>query len=693
MKLLQLMFFGGILLLTTIVSAQTYPMKTFQEVQEPTNVNTTDESPLLGDTVRVTGVVATGPRDIWIGTRWSFFLVNTGGGAWSSLQIVQHDSFSTGTDAGIVEPGDSITVTGIIEEFESATQLAILTNPVTPIDFLGAVTLPPNFPQRPILLSMGDLQTVELGEKYEEVLVRLENVVMLNNDVGGGEGLLGSQDGNFQISLEDWNNELHTCLAGGGSCEWPPRSWIFNVTGYIRDKQAGTPGARFMIAPWSLEEPYFEILAKAPLVENLSRDPAAPSSSDGVRVAAKITDDVGVTSAFVTYSVDNAAWIDLFMSPVPSFPDSFSATIPSQSEGSLVKYFLQSSNDDDITAIIPGDTLKGPLFYFVRNGDLSIQDVQQNPFGGPNSGYIDSEITLTGIVTSDSLQANNYWVQNGNGPWSGILINDFTNDPSPGDNVKVTGTIIESFGFTRMDDITTYEVISSDNTIPAPKIFDIELINTGSDSAEAYEGVLVELQNVVVVDDFPDSGPFGEFTVGDTSIFPLPNTSSNVNWIRVDDLNRGFNGNVGELENFSFSNGDTIDILRGYLYWSFSNFKLVPRDSNDVIGFRKIVSVRKDGGALPETYTLSQNYPNPFNPETELNYSLPIGGEVKLVIYNLLGQQIATLVDEFQPSGNYTAKWNGRTDFGRLLSSGVYFYKMSVDDGKFTETKKMLLLK
>ena len=279
MKLLQLMFFGGILLLTTIVSAQTYPLKTFQEVQEPTNINSSDASPFSkegngttkGDTVRVTGVVATGPRDIWIGARWSFFLVNTGGGAWSSLQIVQHDSFATGTDAGIVEPGDSITVTGIIEEFESATQLAILTNPVTPIDFLGAVTLPPNYPQWPILLSMGDLQTVELGEKYEEVLVRLENVVMLNNDVGGGEGLLGSRDGNFRISLEDWNQDLHTCLLTGGGCEWPPRSWIFNVTGYIRDKQAGTPGARFMIAPWSLEEPYFEVLAKAPLVENLSR--------------------------------------------------------------------------------------------------------------------------------------------------------------------------------------------------------------------------------------------------------------------------------------------------------------------------------------------------------------------------------------------------------------------------------------
>ena len=104
-------------------------------------------------------------------------------------------------------------------------------------------------------------------------------------------------------------------------------------------------------------------------------------------------------------------------------------------------------------------------------------------------------------------------------------------------------------------------------------------------------------------------------------------------------------------------------------------------------GIRRQTRVKAGRGSqknLPDQETIPNGY--------RRAWTQPRCG-VKLVIYNLLGQQIATLVDEFQPSGNYTAKWNGRTDFGRLLSSGVYFYKMSVDDGKFTDTKKMLLLK
>jgi len=163
--------------------------------------------------------------------------------------------------------------------------------------------------------------------------------------------------------------------------------------------------------------------------------------------------------------------------------------------------------------------------------------------------------------------------------------------------------------------------------------------------------------------------------------------------IRIDDgvtARAAFPGNNPVV----FQNGDSIKVIRGNLIWSFGNMKIVPRDTFDIIGHKKkIVSVRDEGGFLPKAFSLSQNYPNPFNPETELNYSLPVGGEVSLVIYNLLGQRIATLVDEFQPSGNYTAKWNGRDDFGKLLSSGVYFYKMNVDNGKFTDVKKMLLLK
>mgnify|MGYP001581765813 FL=1 len=94
----------------------------------------------------------------------------------------------------------------------------------------------------------------------------------------------------------------------------------------------------------------------------------------------------------------------------------------------------------------------------------------------------------------------------------------------------------------------------------------------------------------------------------------------------------------------------------------------------------------------PTTLTLSQNYPNPFNPETRIDYTLPRSGKVTIVIYDMLGKEVRILVNNYQTTGNHETIWNGKTDFGSLAPSGVYFYKLSVDD-IFYETKKLVLLK
>lgn len=87
-------------------------------------------------------------------------------------------------------------------------------------------------------------------------------------------------------------------------------------------------------------------------------------------------------------------------------------------------------------------------------------------------------------------------------------------------------------------------------------------------------------------------------------------------------------------------------------------------------------------------YRLGQNYPNPFNPTTVISYQLAAGSHVELKIYDMLGSEISTLVDEFKPTGNYTLEFNSQT---RGLSSGIYFYTLKAGD--YTHTKKMLLLK
>ncbi|TFB10246.1 T9SS type A sorting domain-containing protein [Candidatus Marinimicrobia bacterium MT.SAG.2] len=85
-------------------------------------------------------------------------------------------------------------------------------------------------------------------------------------------------------------------------------------------------------------------------------------------------------------------------------------------------------------------------------------------------------------------------------------------------------------------------------------------------------------------------------------------------------------------------------------------------------------------------YELSQNYPNPFNPTTTLSYAIPRSGDVTLIIYNILGEEIISLVNEFKSAGRYEITWDASAQ-----SSGIYFYRLK--SGDFEETKKMVLLK
>ncbi len=109
-------------------------------------------------------------------------------------------------------------------------------------------------------------------------------------------------------------------------------------------------------------------------------------------------------------------------------------------------------------------------------------------------------------------------------------------------------------------------------------------------------------------------------------------------------------------------------------------------DWSDVFNFTVNLDVSVDPESVPEEFQLKQNYPNPFNPSTQINYSLPNNAHVKLRVFNALGQQVATLVDERKSAGNYSITFNASG-----LSSGLYFY--SIEAGDFRQTQKMVLIK
>ncbi len=111
------------------------------------------------------------------------------------------------------------------------------------------------------------------------------------------------------------------------------------------------------------------------------------------------------------------------------------------------------------------------------------------------------------------------------------------------------------------------------------------------------------------------------------------------------------------------------------------------------------IALRLTGAAnLPKEFALEQNYPNPFNPITKINYALPKNAKVSLKIYDILGQEIITLVEEIQEAGYKSVEWNSTNNTGNPIASGVYFYQLeatSVNDlnKTFTKVRKMLLVR
>jgi hypothetical protein len=110
------------------------------------------------------------------------------------------------------------------------------------------------------------------------------------------------------------------------------------------------------------------------------------------------------------------------------------------------------------------------------------------------------------------------------------------------------------------------------------------------------------------------------------------------------------------------------------------------------------ITSMEENSIMPQKFVLLQNYPNPFNPSTVISYQLPVSGNVTLKIYDVLGNEVATLVDEYKPAGIYEVKFQSAVG-NRQLASGIYFYQLKVFDPEsgsgqvFVQTKKMILIK
>ncbi|QQS35896.1 MAG: T9SS type A sorting domain-containing protein [Ignavibacteriales bacterium] len=166
-------------------------------------------------------------------------------------------------------------------------------------------------------------------------------------------------------------------------------------------------------------------------------------------------------------------------------------------------------------------------------------------------------------------------------------------------------------------------------------------------------------------------------------------TNGGSNWQEIwsaENDGQGFMWRQKNVDLTAYSNRSNLKL--GWQYVG-NDGDLVGLDGIKIVGFP--TSVEEIDSEIPETFDLSFNYPNPFNPSTKFRYALPEARNVKVIIYNINGEKVTELVNNYQNAGTYEITWNGKNDLNQEVASGTYIY--SVVAGDFSQTRKMVLLK
>lgn len=650
-----------IILLSLSVFAQ-YPAKTVEEIQFVTDPAVNDASPLLGDTVEVRAMVTTDIRSLVVGGRWACFVVDPDfpNDPWNGMFIIQNDSSITGTGFQNLLPGDICRFTGVVNEFQGFTQLNLLTDPLVPVVLENLGTLP-----QPIVLSTQDLSIPELAEQWEGQFVRIASSQIIDNNVSSNRASISDSTG-IATFLDDYFR-FYRSRFDNNTYNWPANGSEVDATGFVRGLTDG-----YSLNPRDFND--LIILGGPPVISNATRSPALVTSMDDVTVSADITDNSSITSAEIHYSINNGSFQT---APMTANGDSWSGIIPAQSDAIGLRYFISATDTDANTSTLPADTSRATgsiLRYVVRDNGLFISDIQDTRgYSDGASPYQNYIVTISGVVMSSPSQFSGYFIQDAEAAWSGILVNNLSAAYQIGDLIEVTGRVIENFGWTQID-ANSNSLLTAGFGAWNPIVLPTGDIATGGALGETYESVFVEVQNVTVTDALPDSANnFGEFIIDDGS-----------GGVRVDDLSAQYEGNLGG----EIMNGMMGD-LRGFHAYTFSRFKIEPRDSNDVMLFP--VGIEDEIG-IPGEFALEQNYPNPFNPTTTIRYSVPAAGaNVSLVVFNQLGQQVRAISGLKQTPGTHQVVWDARNDNGVAVTSGIYLYRLTQGENQIT--RKMLLLR
>jgi len=403
-----------------------------------------------------------------------------------------------------------------------------------------------------------------------------------------------------------------------------------------------------------------------PVIESVNRNVIIPDANASTEVTAVVSDDKGVANVNLIYSNDGVIFTSVAMSNTSG--NNWVGSVPESlyNDGDLFGYYVEAidiisqTDTSEIVMLFAGNTPIENIKRQTENGVLENPNVMAKVTGTVSAG--------TGTYSAGRIEA---YIQD---ETAGVLVIAFgTVTPAMVENnsYTVTGKIIQYNGLIEIE----------------PKTPDTDIIDNGADTAlvpitatlseinsnpEFYESRLVKVE-------FAELSSQTAWLSGNTSgstmkIFVGTDTLD----LRVD-----ADTDIWGSESPEFPN-DITGVLGQYDSSNpyNSGYQLMPRRLTD---FEKSVGVDGENG-IPTVYALSQNYPNPFNPSTKIKFSLPENGMVSLKIYDILGREVMTLINEELSASYQTVEFNASQ-----LSSGIYFYRLKVNN--FTSVKKMILMK
>lgn len=720
---------AGLLLLAAVGAQAQYPKitcKQLQEVSQDKLKACNDSSSYFGDTVTVVAVVTIDANLIDVpsssvqgGFRPFVHVMDTAndgqGGDFHGLQVMGVYTDGSGNSLPVADvynlyAGMVVELTGVVGRYLGETQLSLLNN--SSLTVLGNQSKP-----KPVVVDLGKLndntRTNQLptGEEFEDSYIEIRNLTVTNVQHFNGNRVsfdVADANGNtINISDRFFVQKTSSYTTTRSSAPQKQGSFVPPVVGskfdYIRgivmhseNGCTGNSGRGYELNPTDTSD--YRVGKTPPNISDVVRTPLVPKADEKVKITCKIVDfDGSVSTAKMFYSTDMGQSYDKFteasLTLISGTTDEYEGEIPGYAENTVVRYYIYAEDNIGQQSYLPfsANASENPnfVFYTVRNGGLKIPDIQQVlNVANDASPFLNQEVTVTGVVTSSAkaYDLEQIYIQDPDADkWAGIKCqgNSDLIKLYRGQEVTVTGTVAESYGFTVLN---VTNVVKTGN-VKSVKVTALDPSDSAfyfSKNAEPYEGMLVGLTNPgggKVYISNPRLSSYGEYLVStseDASYgrsrrvqagIQNTNNASSL-WVSiVSDTTLKDQEGTMNVAPIKAEKGMSFDTIVGVLYYGFSNYSVLPRNDDDFIGasislpatdYPKIVSVRN----ITYNRNLISFFPNPAQNTITLKTNDNNIQTVAITISDLSGKLIQT-----------GSVQNGRSLDVSNLAPGVYLVR------------------